>query len=69
MKSIVNKLSVTEKLQLMKKLEALSEKGRESILLNKVILVKKIYSGAKKVCLVCFTPIYESGGECPNCCN
>ena len=67
MKSIVNKLSVTEKLQLMKKLEALSEKGRESILLNKVILVKRTHPGTKEICLVCFTPIYEDGGECPNC--
>ena len=35
--------------------------------LNKIIFAKKANPNAKRICLRCFTPIYEKGGECPNC--
>ena len=37
--------------------------------LTQINKARRMYPDAKKVCLRCFTPIYESGGECPNCEN
>ena len=37
--------------------------------LTQINKARRMYPDAKKVCSKCFTPIYESGGECPNCEN
>ncbi|PIP69049.1 hypothetical protein COW91_01490 [Candidatus Nomurabacteria bacterium CG22_combo_CG10-13_8_21_14_all_32_8] len=44
-------------------------KEEQKAFLAKIIFAKKANPNAKKFCLRCFTPIYEDGGECPNCDN
>ncbi|HCY17973.1 MAG: hypothetical protein UR28_C0037G0018 [Candidatus Peregrinibacteria bacterium GW2011_GWF2_33_10] len=39
----------------------------QKVFLSKIILAKRIHPDAKKICLNCFTPIFEVGGRCPNC--
>jgi len=48
------------------KKEIEKRKETQKDILSKIILSKRIHLGAKKICLKCFTPIYDNG-ECPNC--
>jgi hypothetical protein len=44
-----------------KRLEELRKK------IAQVYLAWEMYPDAKRICWDCFTPIYEIGGQCPNC--
>jgi len=73
--SIVNNLSFSEARKFLLKLQSI-EKGNivevkevKEEILSKIIKVKSTHLGAKAVCIKCLTPIFEIGGECPNCEN
>ncbi len=72
MKDNIIDLSYIDKLKLSgfspyyKKIRRIEKHSEESKLFG---TLKRMYPKAKTFCPECLSPIFETGGECPNCGN